>query len=81
LIHLKKSKPMATKPFLSRLMQLSWAIQRNRRSTRAKALQSAWAIIQNEDITVYFLVRRLNHNRPVKPQAAAQFSLFNPVNP
>jgi len=61
---------------LSRLMKISWDIQRSKRKTRSKALQAAWAIISNEDITVFYLVRRLNHNKPVTKQAINQFSLF-----
>ena len=61
---------------LSRLMKISWDIQRSKRKTRSKALQAAWAIINNEDITVFYLVRRLNHNKPVTNQAINQFSLF-----
>lgn len=62
---------------LSRLMQISWAIQRSRKQTRSKALRAAWAIFSNEDITVHFLVRKLNHNKPMKQQVQHQFSLFN----
>ena len=40
---------------LSYLMLLSWEIQRKRKSTRCKSLQAAWAIMLNEDITVYYL--------------------------
>ena len=43
---------------LSYLMVLSWEIQRKKKSTRSKALQAAWAITLNEDITVYYLVKR-----------------------
>ena len=64
---------------LSRLMKMSWEIQRNRRNTRSKALIAAWAIFSNEDVTVYYLTRKLNHQRPLKPKAQDQFSLFNPV--
>lgn len=61
---------------LSRLMRISWDIQRSKRKTRSKALQEAWAICSNEDITVLYLVRRLNHHKPVSNQALNQFSLF-----
>jgi len=43
---------------LSRLIQLSWEIQRKKHCSRAKSLRAAWAITQNEDITIYYLVRR-----------------------
>ena len=61
---------------LSQLMYLSWQIQRTRKSNRSKALSSAWAITQNEDITVYRLVRKHSHEKypnKVKPQ---ELSLF-----
>lgn len=54
---------------LSYLMVLSWEIQRKKKSTRSKALQAAWAITLNEDITVYYLVKRhSNRNVPTKTQ-------------
>ncbi|MEJ7829321.1 MAG: hypothetical protein WKF91_14020 [Segetibacter sp.] len=43
---------------LSRLMYLSWEIQRRKKYTRSKSLFAAWAIFLNEDITVYHLVRK-----------------------
>lgn len=46
---------------LSRLMRLSWQIQRLRRVSRSKALFTAWAILLNEDITVWFLVKKHSH--------------------
>ncbi len=62
---------------LSYLMVLSWEIQRKKKSTRSKALQAAWAISLNEDITVYYLVRRhSNRNAPNKVQAA-ELALFS----
>ena len=70
---------MANISRLSRLMKMSWEIQRSKRNTRSKALQAAWAIFSNEDVTVFYLTRKLNHNHPVKPKALNQFSLFNPV--
>jgi hypothetical protein len=68
---------MATKTErLSRLMTISWAIQRKKCNTRSKALMQAWAIIGNEDITMSYLVQKLNHNKPVKPIVQKQFTLF-----
>lgn len=61
---------------LSRVMKMSWAIQKAKRSTRSKALQSAWAIFSNEDITVYYLTQKLNHRKPVNDKARNQFGLF-----
>ena len=61
---------------LSKLMKLSWEIQRLRSVTRSKALYSAWAIFNNEDITISHLTQKLNHYKPVKPQVKNQYSLF-----
>lgn len=61
---------------LSRLMKLSWEIQRNRRNTRSKALSAAWAILSNEDVTVYYITQKLNHYKPVKGTALNQMGLF-----
>lgn len=57
-------------------MGMSWEIQRKKRCIRSKALQSAWAITQNEDITIYYLVKKHSHEwyaNKVKPQ---ELSLF-----
>jgi hypothetical protein len=61
---------------LSRLMRLSWDIQKSRTKTRSNALKAAWAIVSNEDITVHYLVRKLNHHRPVPQKAIGQMGLF-----
>ncbi len=62
---------------LSYLMVLSWEIQRKKKSTRSKALQAAWAITLNEDITVYYLVKRhSNRNVPIKTQGI-ELALFS----
>lgn len=61
---------------LSRLMKLSWDIQRSKHKTRSKSLQAAWAIFSNEDVTVYYLVTKLNHHRPVKEKSLNQIALF-----
>lgn len=65
--------------FLSRLMRMSWDIQRNKCKSRSKALTAAWAILSNEDVTVFYLTKRLNHDRPVKTKALGQIGLFNPA--
>ncbi len=60
---------------LSYLMVLSWEIQRKKKSTRSKSLQAAWAITLNEDITVYYLVKRhRNRNIPTQAHELALFS-------
>lgn len=71
---------MLATSFLSRLMKMSWEIQKNKRSNRSKSLTAAWAILSNEDVTVFFLTKRLNHGKPVSERALNQISLFNPVN-
>ena len=60
----------------SRLMKMSWTIQRTKNSTRSKALQSAWAIFSNEDVTVFYLTQKLNHYKPVKERAGNNYKLF-----
>ena len=65
---------------LSRLMKLSWDIQRQKNKTRGRALQAAWAILSNEDITIQYLVTRLNHHKPVKEKHLRQMAIF-PANP
>lgn len=45
----------------ARLMKLSHEIQKDKRVTRAKALMSAWAIVQNSNITVFYLVERYSN--------------------
>lgn len=57
-------------------MKLSWDIQRTKHHNRAKALTTAWAIVNNEDVTVFYLVRKLNHFKPLKDRAVNQYGLF-----
>jgi hypothetical protein len=57
-------------------MRISWDIQKRKHKTRSKALTAAWAILSNEDITVQYLTRKLNRNKPVSEKATAQFGLF-----
>ena len=65
---------------LSRLMKLSWDIQRRKRITRAKALGQAWAIVNNDDIAVFYLVNKLNRHKELdwkdKQKLKQQYSLF-----
>ena len=58
-------------------MKLSWHIQKQKNRTRSKALQAAWAIIGNEDVTIFYLVKKLNHHKPTQARTAEQFALFN----
>lgn len=62
---------------LSYLMQLSWEIQRKKKRSRAKALQAAWAICLNEDITVYYLVKRHSHQHYPNKVQAKELVLFH----
>ncbi len=60
-------------------MKLSWEIQRKKQSTRSKALQAAWAITINEDITIFYLVKRYSNERhpnKVQPNNLALFSHY-----
>ncbi len=65
-----------TKEKLSRLMKMSWDIQEGKRSTRAKALRAAWAIMANEDITINYLVRKINPLKAAPEKAAKELGLF-----
>ena len=67
---------MNTQIRLAQLMRLSWEIQRNKKCIRSKALQSAWAIAQNEDITVYYLIKRHSHNSYENKIQTGQIGLF-----
>lgn len=62
---------------LSRLMRISWDIQRRKKSNRSKSLHAAWVIVGNEDVTILYLTRKLNHDRPLKERATNQFALFS----
>jgi hypothetical protein len=61
----------------SRLMRLSWQIQKRRKTNRSKSLFAAWAIYLNEDITVYHLVKKHSHDRYANKAEAAHLTLFN----
>ena len=62
---------------LSYLMQLSWEIQRKKKHNRSKSLQAAWAITQNEDITIYYLVKRHSHEKYPNKVQAKNLALFS----
>lgn len=61
---------------LSRLMKLSWDIQQNKNNTRANALKAAWAIVSNEDITVYYLVKKVMPEKTDPVKIGKQLGLF-----
>jgi hypothetical protein len=67
---------MTHKARLKNIMVISWEIQRRKKCIRSKALLAAWAIIQHEDITVYYLVRKHSHDRyanKVQPESIGLF--------
>ena len=61
----------------SRLMYLSWEIQRKRKNDRSRAMTAAWAILQNEDITVYHLVKKHSHEKYINKVQPEGLTLFN----
>lgn len=63
---------------LSYLMRLSWEIQRKKKCLRHKALSAAWAIVQNEDITIYYLVKRHSHEKYQNKVDSKNLALFSP---
>jgi len=62
---------------LSYLMRLSWEIQRKKKCLRHKALTAAWAIVLNEDITIYYLVKRHSHEKYQNKVEAKNLALFS----
>ena len=62
---------------LGQLMRLSWEIQKKKKCIRSKALSSAWAITQNEDITIYYLVKLYSHEKYPNKVKAQDLVLFN----
>ena len=62
---------------LSGIMRLSWEIQRKKKSNRSKALYAAWAICLNEDITIYYLVRRHSHEKYPNKVETKNLALFS----
>jgi hypothetical protein len=61
----------------SKIMSLSWQIQRRRKSNRSKSLIAAWAIFLNDDITVYYLVRKHSHEHYRNKVEPERLTLFN----
>ncbi len=63
---------------LSKIMRLSWNIQRNKKRNRSLSLVAAWAIVSNEDITVQYLVQRHSHSHAgyQNKVAASSLTLF-----
>ena len=67
---------MEHKTRLSRLMHLSWDIQKKKRCSRAKSLSAAWAITQHEDITIYYLVNRYSAKQANAKKYTQRLALF-----
>ena len=65
---------MEHKERLSHHMRLSWEIQWKKKIIRRRALIAAWAITLNEDITVYYLIKRHNNNN--KPNKVIPYDGF-----
>ena len=61
---------------LSKLMYLSWEMQKKKKCTRSISLQSAWAMAQNEDITVYYLVKKHSHANYANKVENTNLTLF-----
>ena len=61
---------------LRNIMAISWEIQRKKKCIRSKALQSAWAITQNEDITIYYLVKKHSHEKYPNKGKTQELTLF-----
>lgn len=68
---------MKPKIKLSRLMKLSWKIQKAKSCSRSKALFSAWAILNNEDLTILYLSLKFNGDNAIPAKSLNQISLFN----
>lgn len=62
---------------LSRLMRLSWEVQRTKKFNRSRSLRSAWAIMLTEDITVFHLVRRYRSDHQPGKINMNELTLFN----
>ncbi|MFT3948197.1 MAG: hypothetical protein QM763_14600 [Agriterribacter sp.] len=61
----------------SRLMRLSWEIQKKRSCNRSKSLFAAWAIYLNEDIAVFYLVQKHSHEHYPNKVKNNRLTLFN----
>jgi len=61
---------------LSHLMRLSWDIQRRKQKSRSKPLTAAWAIVQNEDVTIYHLVQKHNTRQVNTIKYTQKLTLF-----
>ncbi len=68
---------MQHRAHLSYLMLLSWEIQRKKKRSRSKSLRAAWAITLNEDITIYYLVKRHSHSHYPNKVQTKDLALFH----
>lgn len=62
-------------------MRISWDIQKRKHKTRSKALMAAWAILSCEEITVEYLMRKLNRQKALPHKVREQYSLFATQQP
>ncbi|HEX4373385.1 MAG TPA: hypothetical protein VHZ50_08805 [Puia sp.] len=62
---------------LSRLMRMSWEIQRKKKVSHSKSLFATWAIFLNEDITVFYLTKNHRHDRYINKVQPLHLTLFN----
>lgn len=60
----------------SRIMHLSWEIQRSKKRSRSRSLMAAWAIFLTADITVQYLVKKHSHRSQTPKVSPAQITLF-----
>jgi hypothetical protein len=59
-------------------MKLSWDIQKKKQTlSRSKALQQAWVILNNEEITLRYMAKYVSHKRHFGLQIFNQLGLFN----
>ena len=57
-------------------MFLSWEIQRKKKCSRSKSMLAAWVIVLNEDITIYYLVKKHSHEHHRNKVQAGNLTLF-----
>ena len=67
---------MEHKTRLSHLMHLSSDIHKKKQCSRAKSLSAAWAITQNEDITIYYLVNHYSAKQANAKKYTQRLALF-----
>jgi hypothetical protein len=63
--------------FLSKLMSMSWEIQRTQKRSRSKALSAAWSIAQNANIAIFYIVEKHSkkHSRTINQPSPKNLTL------